>query len=299
MLDREAILPLLMGLVVATVLHLTLVPGAAELGRSGWWGSKPDACRLNDFDSPLRRPPPRDELKLGTDDGAPLAVAWVPYDAYERIVAPKGKVEQPAVQQEVEPDPNADVNPRPTEPGPVPQPEAALPAVAAPPLPQIVAPPEAPVGDVQALPVAPEVPAEGERGEEPTQVTPQPQVAVTANPTAAPRAPRDADPVTLTDGPAEVRVGSVATVAGLEVRTVRPRWSLTTLYTAAPRNPTARITFNADGTVTEAVITRSTGYVDVDGPIIAAMYRWRATGERLKEIDGPFTLEMHLLLGEE
>jgi hypothetical protein len=72
---------------------------------------------------------------------------------------------------------------------------------------------------------------------------------------------------------------------GLQVRTVNPRWGVTTMLTSSPKNTVIRVTFGRTGRVLKAAFTDTgTGYPDVDGPLLDAVYRWTATGEVLKKI---------------
>lgn len=78
---------------------------------------------------------------------------------------------------------------------------------------------------------------------------------------------------------------------GLEIKTVRPRWSTATLLTRLPRNPVVMVSFGPDGRVKRAEFLRlddgrrlSTGARDVDEPLLDAVYKWRATGEALKNL---------------
>ncbi len=77
---------------------------------------------------------------------------------------------------------------------------------------------------------------------------------------------------------------------GLEVKTVRPRWSVTTRLARSPRNPVLIIRFGADGAVRSAEFLRdkrmifSTGFSDVDGPLLDAVYRWRAQGRAIEAL---------------
>lgn len=71
---------------------------------------------------------------------------------------------------------------------------------------------------------------------------------------------------------------------GIEIRTARARWSSTTRVTAIPRNPILEVTFDATGKVVRAAYLpgKSTGYPDVDRPLLDAIYRWRASGEKFQ-----------------
>ena len=115
------------------------------------------------------------------------------------------------------------------------------------------------------------------------------------------RADRDVDPTSVA-GVGEIRFGKVTARDGLEVLPARPRFSHTVRFTTLPRNPLVRVTFSRVGRVTKAefVRGRSTGYPEVDGPLLTAMYRWTARGAKLREI-GPtgVTMTFKVLLREE
>ncbi len=87
--------------------------------------------------------------------------------------------------------------------------------------------------------------------------------------------------------------GRVAAGRGLELITRKPKWSITTLSTRRPVNPVVVATFRRDGTVVDAKFLNdgkrvlSTGYEDVDEPLINAIYQWRAKGPPLDELKGP------------
>ena len=77
--------------------------------------------------------------------------------------------------------------------------------------------------------------------------------------------------------------GRVLAAAGLRITTVRPQWSIVTRAMALPRNPVVRVVFGRGGNVlfAEFVNGQNTGDAAVDGPLLDAIYRWRAQGERL------------------
>lgn len=80
--------------------------------------------------------------------------------------------------------------------------------------------------------------------------------------------------------------GRPAATKGLKINTVRPEWSTTTRLVALPKNPVVRVRFNRAGKVVDAnyVDRYDTGWPDVDGPLLDAIYRWKAEGERLREL---------------
>jgi len=108
-------------------------------------------------------------------------------------------------------------------------------------------------------------------------------------------------PTSLKD-PIAVRPGKVLARKGLNIRTSHPRFTATTLALTQPRNPLVRITFGRNGKVQKAefVEGHSTGYPDVDKPLLDSLHRWVARGEQLAKIPvGPpeagLTMEFRIL----
>lgn len=97
--------------------------------------------------------------------------------------------------------------------------------------------------------------------------------------------PKESDATSL-DDVAEWIPGRPASAQGLDITTVRPRWSITTRLSAVPRNPVLRIDFRKNGTVAKAefLTGQDTGYPDVDGPLLDAIYNWTAKGKALDEL---------------
>jgi len=97
-------------------------------------------------------------------------------------------------------------------------------------------------------------------------------------------ADRDSSPFS-TEIVGTFRNGRVIAGQGLDVRTVRPRLTLLTRVTAAPRNPILEMTFAKSGRVTDVRLLRSSGYsVEVDEPVIAAAFNWRGSGPILDRL---------------
>ncbi len=89
--------------------------------------------------------------------------------------------------------------------------------------------------------------------------------------------------------------GAVVTGQGIEIKTVVPRISVIARMSIIPRNPVVKVTFDRTGQVSTARFIRNTGYENWDGPVLASLYQWRASGKRLKEINGPFDLEIEMI----
>ena len=92
-------------------------------------------------------------------------------------------------------------------------------------------------------------------------------------------------------------MGGTLVDEGLEVKTALPEHSVIGQF-VLPRNPLVRVTFSSEGRVLDARFVRSTGTDTWDSPVLASLYRWRATGERLKR-SSRLELEVKLVLQRE
>lgn len=78
---------------------------------------------------------------------------------------------------------------------------------------------------------------------------------------------------------------------GLEILTVRPRYTSAVRLSAVPKNPIVVMWFDAKGKVSRAEFLRegkrvySSGIVGVDEPLMNAIYQWRAKGKRIDALD--------------
>ncbi len=87
---------------------------------------------------------------------------------------------------------------------------------------------------------------------------------------------------------------------GLEIITVRPRYSSTVRMSAVPKNPIVLIYFNGAGKVAKAEFLRdrgvvySSGFSGVDEPLLNAIYQWKAKGKQIDEIEGDDLVEVSI-----
>ena len=192
--------------------------------------------------------------------------------------------------------------PRPEVPATAPLPAAAVPAPLAPPaqtsdtttpgVPRIT---DAAAPTPAASDNAPRVPAPAK----PT--TPgQPGVGG-AGDNRGDKADRDSDAATIKRTGKFYKSGRVDAGEGLEVRTVRPNYSLYAQTYANPRSPVMEIHFARDGTVRKVNVVRSSGYpADIDEPVVTACYNWQAAGKALRELpnrsDSTVVLTIQFLL---
>lgn len=120
-------------------------------------------------------------------------------------------------------------------------------------------------------------------------------------PTSVPRSDRESIATQTSPMPDRIVLGKVLVSDGIEIKTARANINISTLYTAWPRNPVATIVFDKTGQVVHAQIIRSSGFADVDSPVLNSLYRWRASGKKLQEHKSDtFTIaHMTLLFVEE
>lgn len=229
-----------------------------------------------------------DTIKLGRTGERITRIAWIPYDDFRKLVAPQSQSEQPAIQDKVEPLPEAPVQVDPKEQGIADQVGSASsgpPMVSG--LPSAVDT-EFSWDQVGDLPGRDELPSMSE--------STMPSVpAMTAGselesrPTSSPLSEQAVIPVQLTDDDLEARPGGVLVGEGIEIITVRPRFGIITRLTAVPEETRVQVVFDSDGQVYEANLLQSTGFRDVDAAVLASLYKWRARGDKLDH-DGVFTV---------
>ncbi|MDP1660577.1 MAG: hypothetical protein Q8L55_01570 [Phycisphaerales bacterium] len=113
-------------------------------------------------------------------------------------------------------------------------------------------------------------------------------------------ADRDADAASVKRA-AVFRNGKVEAGEGLDIRTVRPEFSLATRALRQPRSPTLEIVFGRDGRARSVRVLKSSGFpYEVDEPVKTALYNWRAKGRLLDDLplrpDAVVLLEITVIL---
>lgn len=144
-IERESIVPLLIGLVLGILVTVVLLPASAR----GWYtGSTlgtaleqrvlPEpAPRLEGEPEPPLPLPKAQQIELGDDEPSEAKVAWISYEYYQELVAPDGTTVQPALQQAAQPTPDSPQRieatapqsmapPEPERPDPIEVPESQL-----------------------------------------------------------------------------------------------------------------------------------------------------------------------------
>ncbi len=97
----------------------------------------------------------------------------------------------------------------------------------------------------------------------------------------------ESDATSIIDAPpSKWRNGKPLAAKGLEIITKKPELPILTRLTTSPANPICEILFGKDGKPVTCRILVSSGSEDVDGPVLDALYRWRAKGSQLDKL-GP------------
>lgn len=108
-------------------------------------------------------------------------------------------------------------------------------------------------------------------------------------------ADKDSDPTSVIDVPRENwRLGRPLAARGVEIKPERPHFTLLQMMTSSPRNPIVGIRFNNRGRPAEALILRGTGDRAIDSSIVASLYRWRAEGQAIDNLDGEQTFDIQI-----
>lgn len=138
---------------------------------------------------------------------------------------------------------------------------------------------------------APQPPAEPRQGDEQP-----PSEERSTTPRQSPNSDSRADPTMLEELRHQVRPGQVVSEEGIRIITRHFDLPLSILLMNLPRNPVVRIQFNTEGRVIRHELIQSSGVAELDSAVISGLYRWEATGEKLKELDRPFWRQFTILL---
>lgn len=101
----------------------------------------------------------------------------------------------------------------------------------------------------------------------------------------------------LIEAPANTwRNGRLVPARGITLKTRRPQFTLLAQISTAPRSPVVTIWFNHEGVCTNARIDQSSGFSEIDGPILDSLFRWRATGKQINDLKAGETVRVQLRL---
>ncbi|MHC4220268.1 MAG: energy transducer TonB [Planctomycetota bacterium] len=119
----------------------------------------------------------------------------------------------------------------------------------------------------------------------------QPQPPVPPAPSAEPTdetgdpAEQESDATSTVNVPLDnIKLGKPLAAHGLRIKPRKPVFTVLTMLTAAPANPLAELRFRRDGKPQRVRLVESSGDKRIDEAILNSLYRWRASGERLKKL---------------
>ncbi len=148
-----------------------------------------------------------------------------------------------------------------------------------------------------AVPATPQTPPQSPQPAQ--EGATSPVVAPVPGPPGAPgtsqeqgeKSDRESDATSVIDAPPSTwRNGKPLARKGVEVKTRKPELPILTRLTTSPANPVCEIIFGRDGVPVTCRILQSSGYPDIDGPVLDALYRWRAKGSQLDKLPPGKTL---------
>lgn len=231
------------------------------------------------------KPEPASPPPLPSQPAPPEASALTRIPAEEKEAAPVKEAARPAEpdaapEQAKEPDPRVAHGPeRPDRARPEASAEAKesekeppAPEAAGPPAPQAPASPSATQPAAETRPPAP-----SSQDQKPSPARPEARPAGSPGDTSD----KEADATSIKQA-LEYRNGRVRAGEGIDIKTVKPEFSNFTVLTALPKVPVVEITFNAQGKVKNVRMVQSSGYKDVDEPILNAVWAWTAKGKKLE-----------------
>jgi hypothetical protein len=322
---------LLLGLVVSLLLHATvLVPALVGIMTADPLGPGRLLARFDpeDFLEPPDEPPPDDAVQLGIDESTETTMTWIGYDEYQEHLAALAETEQAAFTSstaggtpaepaaspapEAQPQPPDDAQPEPGQTtDPLAELEAWLEATQLGPGPPVGEPTD-PAAQAQSLDdilaslermlseaaepqprqeTAPPQPLEPQPPTQPAEAQAQP------TPPGEPADPADqeSDPTSVVEVPLDnIKLGKPLAAQGLRIKPRRPEFTTLTLLTAAPADPLAELQFRRDGKPQRVRILQSSGDARIDEGVLNSLYRWRASGEKLKALKRGETIPVRI-----
>ncbi|QDU34654.1 hypothetical protein KS4_27250 [Poriferisphaera corsica] len=312
MQERDPNFPLALGLIWALLIHALLWPVIIQGLRAASLKPLDELAEVVPLED-QEKEKPDNEVYVGEEGLDITSVAWIPYEDFKELIAPKTITEQPAVQTKVTPVPGAPMIIDATEPAPNSQSETIQPiemveqdqqdqeeATAA------KQPYNIPISDTPEVQIAMVTPsdqaAEGDAEKDSPDTTNAVQTQVgapnsKARPTSSPKGEMESPPTALVARNLRIQPGAVFAYGDVKVITKLPRFSVAAILTTlrSARNPVAIIEFNPKGEVVRVKVTSKAGFANVDGPVLSSLYSWKASGPGLKKYN-TVVMEVTILL---
>jgi len=320
---------LMAGLVLSLVFHgSVLLPALVSIMKSDLT-ARPTLRA--DFDvEDFRRPDAEpDSIDLGIDESTASTLTWIGFDDYQEHMAALAEVEQAAFQTTPT---GAEAAPAAPSQAPVDTPPDNVDArtpVESPPVDPDTEPPTSPdpfeeleawleatqQGDGPPVgePTKPDARAQAlqdmleqlQRMMEDPVETPQPDQAAPPDPSGPPQprpagqpgeqSDQESDATSILDVSMEqLTLGRPLAAQGLQIKPRKPVFTMLTLVTAVPANPTAELRFRRDGKPDRVRLLESSGDPRIDESVLNSLYRWRAAGKQLRELEPGQTIPIRI-----
>jgi outer membrane biosynthesis protein TonB len=97
----------------------------------------------------------------------------------------------------------------------------------------------------------------------------------------------------------QLTLGRPLAAQGLQIKPRKPVFTTLTMLTAIPANPKAQLHFRRDGKPARVRLLESSGDQRIDEAVLNSLYRWRAAGKKLRELERGETIPVtiRIMLG--
>ncbi len=312
MVPRRASTAVLLGLAVSLVLHGTiLLPGLINVMSSQVEPMRVLRADFNPEDFMTAEVEP-DQVKLGIDESTASTITWIGFEDYQAHMAALAEVEQAAFQTTPTGSEATPASPS-VSPPPAPEPQEPPddPSTSSDPFDELEAWFDAEAGEGPPLgePTSPDARSQAlqdiierlqqmmENTIETERPEPEPKPREPAPPEPAPAQPQPAgQPGVQSDQESDatstievtmeqLTLGRPLAAQGLQIKPRKPVFTTLTLLTAIPANPTAELRFRRDGKPARVRLLESSGDARIDEAVLNSLYRWRAAGKKLRELE--------------
>jgi hypothetical protein len=280
MIHRETT-PLLIAFIASLALHFAVIPIITNKQIPYPFAPPPDASHLET--------PPNDapEVELGIEKSNVSTLTWIGYEKYQKHLARLAIVEQAAMQLE-------QVTPRPTPKEiAIEQPHKNVDQIL-----HELSNTITPLTDIATqfidalrgirFSIASPPPPPPIHPTPKQKQTVEPETTIVAEP-----AELESDATSIVEVPRESwKTGRPVAAEGIILRPRRPSFTAHQSITNASGGFSAVLIIDHRGRPTDVQIVQGTGSASIDRSLVASLFRWRATGEKIDNIIGDATIDI-------
>jgi len=316
MVPRRASTAVLLGLAVSLALHASvLLPGLINVMSGDVEPMRVLRADFNPEDFMTADVEP-EKVKLGIEESTASTMTWIGFEDYQKHLAAIAEVEQAAFQTTPTGSEAAPASPSVSPPAPDPQDD---PSTSPDPFDELEAWFAAEEGEGPALgePTSPDarsqaiediierlermmgnaVETERPKPRESAPLDPAPPAPAQPQPAGQPgvQSDQESDATSTVEVTMEqLTLGRPLAAHGLQIKPRKPVFTMLTLLTAVPANPTAELRFRRDGKPARVRLLESSGDPRIDEAVLNSLYRWRAAGKKLRELKGDETIPVKI-----